>query len=204
MCISLLCPLYNCGCTRKQKACSSFGKDHCSGADWFHNSFQSFKKSLRICACFENQELLNVFTILHSIDSCTFNLQVFLIRREKVTLDLRGLSLSKGKKIHGGIIRCVFWREFLENICLSKTYSSQLSFEPTVSKSRSRNYFRKDVMCMSCPGVSVLTEAMQIIQIIKYTNLLLQITFPSCIRNPNFLCWLKRMTTLEYLHSELC
>lgn len=37
LCISLLCPLYNCGCTRKEKACSGFGKDPCSGAVWFEN-----------------------------------------------------------------------------------------------------------------------------------------------------------------------
>lgn len=60
------------------------------------------KKSENLCL-FWNQELLIVFMILHSINSCTFNLQVFLIRREKVTLDLRGLSLSKGKKNCGGI-----------------------------------------------------------------------------------------------------
>lgn len=101
--MSLLCPLYNCGCTRKEKSCSRFGKDPCSGADWFHNSFQIFKKSLRVGAFFENQKLLNVSMILHSINSCTFNLQVFLIRREKVTLELRGLSLSKRKKSCGGI-----------------------------------------------------------------------------------------------------
>lgn len=168
----------------------------------FTTAFRVSKKGLRICACFENQELLNVFMILHSINSCTFNLQVFLIRREKVTLDLRGLYLSKGKNLWWYLeYDAYFEKSFWKNICLSNKYSNQLCI---VSKGRSRNYFRKDVMSAYCPGVSVLTETVQVMQIIKYTSLLLQITFLTCICNPDFICWLKRMMTLEYLHSELC
>lgn len=117
--ISLLHPLYNCGCTGKEKTCSRFWKDPCSRADWFHNSFQSFKTSLRICASFETQVLLNVFMIPHSINSCAFNLQVFPIRGEKTDLDLRGLSLSKGKKKLWRHLEydVIFWKHFLEK-CL--------------------------------------------------------------------------------------
>lgn len=105
-------PCTNMNVQEKKRLVPDLGKIPEVEQTGFTTAFRVSKKSLRICACFENQELLNVFMILHSINSCIFNLQAFLIGREKVTLDLRGLSLSKRKKTCGGIwnMMCILKR----------------------------------------------------------------------------------------------